>query len=254
MRKRKHSEEHENAERWLLTYADLITLLLAFFIMMYVFSKKDAYKYDEVASHLKTIFSGGTGLAAKGSVTATSPIDMPSRGASSGEIKRQLEGEFMDKNKEKSGGENISVLSDERGVVIRVLDKAFFDEGKAELKEGAKSALDKIVPIIRNVDNQIRIEGHTDNVPINTFEFKSNWELSARRATEVVRYFIEKRGFPPVRVSATGYAEYRPIVQNTSPKNRALNRRIEIIIVKSDEKNKNDPGGPQTTSRLQNDS
>jgi chemotaxis protein MotB len=236
MKRRKHNEEHENAERWLLTYADLITLLLAFFIMMYVFSKKDAQKYDEVASHLKTIFSGGTGLAGKGSVTAASPIDMPSKGASSGEIKRQLESELMDSNRNKPGGENISVLSDERGVVIRVLDKAFFDEGKAELKDGAKGALDKIVPIIKSVDNHVRIEGHTDNVPINTHEFKSNWELSVRRATEVVRYFVEKRGLPPDRISATGYAEYRPIVQNNSPKNKSLNRRIEIIVVKSNEK------------------
>ena len=236
MKKRKHDAEHENAERWLLTYADLITLLLAFFIMMYVFSKRDAYKYDEVASHLKTIFSGGTGLAGKGSVTATSPIDMPSRGASSGEIKRQLEGEFVDKNRDKPGSENISVLSDERGVVIRVLDKAFFDEGKAELKDGAKNALDKIVPIIKGVENHIRIEGHTDNVPISTSEFKSNWELSVRRATEVVRYFVEKRGLPPERISATGYAEYRPIAKNTSPQNRALNRRIEIIVAKTKEK------------------
>jgi chemotaxis protein MotB len=236
MKKRKHNEEHENAERWLLTYADLITLLLAFFIMMYVFSKKDAQKYDEVASHLKTIFSGGTGLAGKGSVTAASPIDMPSKGASSGEIKRQLESELMDSNRNKPGGENISVLSDERGIVIRVLDKAFFDEGKAELKDGAKGALDKIVPIIKSVDNHVRIEGHTDNVPIKTNEFKSNWELSVRRATEVVRYFVEKRGLPPERISATGYAEYRPIVQNNSPKNKSLNRRIEIIVVKSNEK------------------
>lgn len=233
MKKRRRSEEHENAERWLLTYSDLITLLLAFFIMMYVFSKRDAYKYDEVASHLKTIFSGGTGVAGKGSVTATSPIDMPSRGASSGEIKRQLEGEFMDKNREKPGGENISVLSDERGVVIRVLDKTFFDEGKADLKEGAKDALDRIVPIIKNIDNHIRIEGHTDNVPINTAEFKSNWELSVRRATEVVRYLIEKRGLAPERASAAGFAEHRPVAVNNSPKNRALNRRIEIIVVKS---------------------
>ena len=236
MKRKKRHEENENAERWLLTYADLITLLLAFFIMMYVFSKKDAQKYDEVASHLKTIFSGGTGLAAKGSVTATSPIDMPSKGASSGEIKRQLESELMDSNRNKPGGENISVLSDERGVVIRVLDKAFFDEGKAELKDGAKGALDKIVPIIKSVDNHVRIEGHTDNVPIKTNEFKSNWELSVRRATEVVRYFVEKRGLPPERISATGYAEYRPIVQNDSPKNKALNRRIEIIVIKSNEK------------------
>lgn len=236
MRRRKKHEEPENAERWLLTYADLITLLLAFFIMMYVFSKRDAYKYDEVASHLKTIFSGGTGLAGKGSVTATSPIGLPSRGASSGEIKRQLEGEFLDANRDKPGGQNISVLSDERGVVIRVLDKTFFDEGKAELKEGARAALDKIVPVIKNIDNHVRIEGHTDNVPIKTAEFRSNWELSVRRATEVVRYLIERCGLPPQRISATGYAEYHPIAENSSPQNRAMNRRIEIIIVKSKEK------------------
>ena len=236
MRKRKRQEEHENAERWILTYADLITLLLAFFIMMYVFSKQDSYKYDEVASHLKTIFSGGMGLAGKGSVTATSPIGMPSRGASSGEIKRQLEGEFLDKNRNSTGSESISVLSDERGIVIRVLDKAFFDEGKAELKDGAKNALDRIVPIIKNVENHIRIEGHTDNVPISTNEFKSNWELSVRSATEVVRYFVEKKGLPPERISATGYAEYRPIANNNSPQHRAMNRRIEIIVAKTKEK------------------
>jgi chemotaxis protein MotB len=236
MKSRKRHEEPENAERWLLTYADLITLLLAFFIMMYVFSKKDAQKYDEVASHLKAIFSGGTGLASKGSVTATSAIEMPSKGASSGDIRRQLESEVLDVNRDKSGGEKMSILSDERGIVIRVVDKAFFDEGKADLKEGAKGALDRIVPIIKSVENHIRIEGHTDNVPISTNEFKSNWELSVRRATEVVRYLVEKRGLPPERVSATGYAEYRPLVHNDSPKNRSLNRRIEIIVAKSNDK------------------
>lgn len=236
MRKRKHSEEQENAERWLLTYSDLITLLLAFFIMMYVFSKKDAQKYDEVASHLKTIFAGGSGIAGKGSVASASPLDMLSKGASSGELKRQLESEVMDLNREKNGGQNISVLSDERGIVIRVLDKAFFDEGKADLKERAQGALDKIVPIIRDANSQIRIEGHTDNVPISTSEFRSNWELSVRRATEVVRYLVEKRALLPQKVSATGYAEHRPLVPNDSAKNRAQNRRIEIIVVKATDK------------------
>ncbi|OPY79031.1 MAG: Motility protein B [Syntrophorhabdus sp. PtaU1.Bin153] len=236
MRKKKREEDHENAERWLLTYSDLITLLLAFFIMMYVFSKRDAQKYEEVASHLRAIFTGGTGLAGKGSVTATSPIEMASRGASSGDIKRQLESELLDTNREQGGNKNISVLSDERGIVIRVLDKTFFDEGKADLKEGAKNALDKIVPIIKKVDNHVRIEGHTDNVPICTQEFKSNWELSVRRATEVVRYLLEKHNLPPERISATGYAEYRPVADNDTPKNRALNRRIEIIIAKSEGK------------------
>ncbi len=129
---------------------------------------------------------------------------------------------------------NISIFSDERGVVIRILEKAFFDEGKADLKERAKVALGKIIPVVKNIDNQIRIEGHTDNVPINNHEFRSNWELSARRATEVVRYFIEKYDFPPERVSAVGYAEYRPVALNDMPENRALNRRIEIIVAKSD--------------------
>jgi chemotaxis protein MotB len=240
VRKRKHHEEQENGERWLLTYADLITLLLAFFIMMYTFSKKDAQKYEEVSSHLKAIFSGGTGIGGKGSVTSASPIHLPSRGESSGEMKRQLESEIisLSNSKEKFDGpkQNISVLADGRGIVIRVMDRAFFDEGKSDLKERAKGALDKIVPIIKGAPNQIRIEGHTDNVPINTHDFRSNWELSVRRATEVVRYFIERHSYPPEMISAVGFAEYRPIVDNNSPENRALNRRIEIIVMKNPEK------------------
>ncbi len=236
MRKRKHSEEQENAERWLLTYSDLITLLLAFFIMMYVFSKRDAQKYDEVAGHLRTIFAGGSGLAGKGSVTSAGPLEVLSKGASSGDMKKQLESEILDLNSEAQEGKNISILSDERGIVIRVLDKAFFEEGKADLRERAQKALDKIVPIIRSGDNHIRIEGHTDNVPIRNPEYRSNWELSVRRATEVVRYLVENRALSPDRVSATGYAEYRPLVPNNCPKNRAKNRRIEIIVVKGIDK------------------
>ncbi len=234
MRRKKHEEEHENAERWLLTYADLITLLLAFFIMMYTFSKQDAQKYDEVASHLKSIFTGGSGLGARGSVAATDMIGDASRGASSGEIKRQLESEVVSLpvNKDQKN-ESISVLSDERGIVIRVMDRAFFEEGKADMKDRARKALDRILPIIKGAPNQIRVEGHTDNVPIKTQEFRSNWELSVRRATEVVRYLVEQHDFPPEKISAVGYAEYRPIVSNDTAENRALNRRIEIIIIKS---------------------
>jgi len=126
----------------------------------------------------------------------------------------------------------ITVLSDERGIVIRIMDRAFFDPGRAELKETAKKALMKIAPIIKAADNQIRIEGHTDNVPISTSEFKSNWELSVRRATEVVRHLIEKYDFPPERISASGYAEYRPVASNDTEQDRALNRRIEIILLR----------------------
>jgi chemotaxis protein MotB len=240
VRKKRHDGEHENEERWLLTYADLITLLLAFFIMMYVFSKRDAQKYEEVASHLKAIFSGGSGLLGKGSVAESYPMPAPSRGASSGDIKRQLESEILSladsKNKNLGNNQSMSVFSDERGIVIRVMDRTFFDEGKADLKEAARDALSRIIPIVKKVSNEIRIEGHTDNVPISTQEFKSNWELSVRRATEVVRYLVENGDIPPNRISAAGYAEYRPVAPNDTPGNRSLNRRIEIIVLNSPEK------------------
>jgi chemotaxis protein MotB len=235
VRKKKHNVEHENAERWLLTYADLITLLLAFFIMMYTFSKQDVQKYQEVSTRLKAIFAGGTGIAQKGNISGTAPLElMPANSStSSNEIKQQIEQEIKTMVNANGLKDNFSVFSDERGIIIRIMDKAFFDEGKADLKDSAKSILDKIVPVVKQINNHIRIEGHTDNVPIKTNEFKSNWELSVRRATEVVRHLIERGDIQPQRISATGYAEYRPVVNNDSTANRALNRRIEIIVAKS---------------------
>lgn len=233
MRRKNHEEESENSERWLLTYADLITLLLAFFIMMYTFSKQDAQKFQEVSTQLKAIFAGGTGITSKGGTAGATPLGLISKGTSSDEIKKQLENEIKAVANKNGLQGNISIFSDERGIVIRIVDKAFFDEGAAELKEKARSALDKITPVVKQINNHIRIEGHTDNVPISTNEFKSNWELSVRRSTEVVRYFIEKGNIPPQRISAAGYAEYRPVVNNDTPENRSINRRIEIIVAKN---------------------
>ncbi|MCX5815092.1 MAG: flagellar motor protein MotB [Proteobacteria bacterium] len=230
MRKKNNNDERENLERWLLTYADLITLLLAFFIMMYTFSKQDAQKYDEVSAHLKAIFSGGSGLLQQGKAMGASPLESPSNANSTEAIKEKLKNELKEISGENSLKNSIFIFTDARGVVIRIMDKAFYDEGKADLKQGAKNALDKIVPTMKEIKNHIRIEGHTDNTPISKGEFKSNWELSVRRATEVVRYLIEKGPIPPERISATGYAEYRPIINNDTPENRALNRRVEIII------------------------
>ena len=235
MKRKKTEEEHENNERWLITYADLITLLLAFFIMMYVFSKKDAQKYDEVVGHLKTIFTGASSTSGQAKVGPPVPFDLPIKIAqgSSEEVQKKLKNELQSLTSNSASQKNISVFVDERGTVVRILDKAFFDEGKADFKEKAKKALDKIVPVLKSTNNNIRIEGHTDNVPISTHEFRSNWELSVRRATEVVRYLIERYDFSPEKISAVGYAEHRPIASNDTAENRALNRRIEIIIMKS---------------------
>jgi len=230
MRRKNGADEHENLERWLLTYADLITLLLAFFIMMYTFSKQDAQKYNEVTAHLKSIFSGGSGIAKKGNLEGKLPVDLQMQIGSNAMIEERIKQEFREIADENGLKNNITVFTDARGVVVRIMDKAFYDEGKADLKQGAKNALDKIIPIMKDIKNHIRIEGHTDNTPISKGEFKSNWELSVRRATEVVRYIVEKGPIAPDRISATGYAEYRPIVSNDTAENKALNRRVEIII------------------------
>ncbi|MHB8110157.1 MAG: OmpA/MotB family protein [Syntrophorhabdaceae bacterium] len=231
MRRKKKPEEHDNLERWLITYADLITLLLAFFIMMYTFSKHDSQKYREVTGHLKSIFTGGSSVAAPGSKPGADPFDVSLRTSGSAEdVKEKLERQI----KMSSGNESrISVISDERGIVIRVLDEAFFDLGKADLKPGAKKTLGSIAPVLSAIGNPVRVEGHTDTVPIATSEFRSNWELSVRRATEVVRYLIENHEMAPRRISAVGYAEYHPLVPNDTAENRSRNRRIEIIISQS---------------------
>jgi chemotaxis protein MotB len=232
MRRRKGEDEHENLERWLITYADLITLLLAFFIMMYTFSKQDAQKYEEVSGSLKTIFSGGSGVLKAGTGRSSTTNPMSTSGSNS-EVKRQLENEVQAMAGPSEKDPSITISKDERGIVIRIMDRAIFDEGKAELKESARETLKNIVPIMKNSNRSIRVEGHTDDVPINTSEFKSNWELSARRATEVVRHLVERYSFPPQRISASGYAEYQPITKNDTPQHRALNRRIEVILLES---------------------
>ncbi len=235
MSRKKKPEEHDNLERWLITYADLITLLLAFFIMMYTFSKQDTEKYRELTGHLKTIFTGGSSVASQGGASSTVPFDVSlATPGSTEDVKKKLEEEI---NKIEANGDSIqkkiSVITDERGIVIRILDEAFFDPGKADLKQGAKKTLDHIAPVLSTIANSVRVEGHTDNVPISTSEFRSNWELSVRRATEVVRYLIEKHELSPRKISAVGYAEYHPVAPNDTAENRSRNRRIEIIVSKS---------------------
>jgi len=231
LRRKKSVEDKENLERWLLTYADLITLLLAFFIILYVFSKQDSKKYEAMTMQLKAIFAGGTGVVDEGGRTGAQVLEGNLEGPSNIEIRKQLEEQINTLSQADGQENNISVITDERGIVIRIMDKAFYDTGKADLKDNARVTLDKITPVIKSLPNEIRIEGHTDNVPISTAEFKSNWELSVRRATEVIRYLVEKGGISPQRISAAGYGEYRPVAANDSDVNRAINRRIEIIVV-----------------------
>src|SRR5208282_1778994 len=140
------------------------TLLLAFFIMMYTFSKQDAQKYQEVSEQLRAIFTGGASILKTGASTASKVvIALPPAGSSDKDVEKQLEKEIQSTVDALDPEHKISVFSDERGIVIRIMDRAFFDEGRAQLKETARTALMKIVPILKESNRPIRIEGHTDN-------------------------------------------------------------------------------------------
>jgi chemotaxis protein MotB len=231
--RKKTEEEHENAERWLLTYSDLITLLLAFFIVMYSMSKVDAKKFGAVQMALSSVLHGGS--SAWEGRTPGLPTDDKRQNLLDLDDLRHLQMRLgksvRQQQKQGKGATDITTEIDERGLIIHVKENAFFQSGQADLTPAAQSALDAIAEVIQGIDNFIRVEGHTDNVPINTVLFPSNWELSTARATQVVRYFLSKYNFAADRISVSGYAEYRPIAPNDTPENRARNRRVDIVIL-----------------------
>lgn len=233
-RKKGHAEGHENAERWLLTYADMITLLVAFFIMMYSMSVMNLAKFHQVAMSIKSGF-GGTVSGAGHSVLDQSggegkkPTILPEMNpAQPASIAKQIRSYIKERKLEK----DLRVKVTERGVVVTIVtDDMLFPKGQASITEPTGRVLDKVSSIIAHTTNLIRVEGHTDDLPINTPRYPSNWELSTSRATTVVRYLIENDRIDPARISAAGYADSRPLVPNDSESNRQFNRRVDIVIV-----------------------
>lgn len=226
-RQRKHSAVHENQERWLLTYADLITLLLAFFIVMYSMSRIDAKKFGAMTSAL-------TG-ALKGVDLAQRDRDLQGRLNTGGPLKtgelRLVQRQLAQKVGDAGMSSSISADVTERGLVISVKDATLFEIGKADLNPEALAVLRVIGREISNVTNHVRVEGHTDPRPINTPRFPSNWELSTSRATSVLRFLVDSTGCAPQRISALGFGEYRPMVINDSPEHMAANRRVDIVLL-----------------------
>jgi chemotaxis protein MotB len=230
---RNTESEHENLERWLLTYSDMITLLLAFFIIMYSISRVDLAKFKRVTEALNVVLDGRHDQAKAGMGNAIAD----------GAIKnRDPKGDLLNlqKNIDEIArrfkmGLQISTQLQKRGLVIHISESAFFDLGKADLKPQAIEIFDLLAAELLKIPNHVRIEGHTDNLPINTPKFPSNWELSTARATNCLRYLVEKRGFPPERISALGYAEYRPIATNTTAEGRNKNRRVDIIVLAAED-------------------
>jgi chemotaxis protein MotB len=229
MRKRKHAEEgeHENQERWLLTYADLITLLLGLFVILYAMSKIDTKKYAEVVVALGGVFGSADAAASMKLRLRELQEGLPDvyveRAKLEAEIRKALE---LDTKKLP-----ITVSQDERGVVVHLQEELLFPSGSADLKSTSLETLDRLAGVLRTLPNDVRIEGHTDDVPIKTAVFPSNWHLSVGRALNVGYYLIEKHGMNPEKVSVVGYSEYRPLFPNTTEENRARNRRVDIVVV-----------------------
>lgn len=225
-RKRITISDHENTERWLLTYADLITLLLAFFIVMYSLSRINDRDFSEVLEALSGVLRGGE-KAVNEEILDNSPGHGLLKLGNLRMIERQLQKRFGQINQLNE----IQTEITERGLVIHIMESALFKESSAHLEPKALEILDVVSAQMKDLPNHIRIEGHTDDRKINTSIYPSNWELSSARATEVVRYLIDNHAIDPGRISALGYGEYRPIRVNNSVENRAANRRVDIVVL-----------------------
>lgn len=229
-RRRKPPGVHENHERWLLTYADLITLLLAFFIVMYSMSRIDAKKFGAMSDALSGALDGRNlamrereAFAKLQENAAGGPFDTSRLRLMRDEIQKIVEDADL--------GQTVSSDVTERGLVIHIMEGALFETASADLTDGARAVLRVIGVKIRDSQNQVRIEGHTDPRPIHTSKFPSNWELSTARATSVLRFMVDSIGVEPGRISALGFGEFRPMVPNDSEEHMAQNRRVDIVIL-----------------------
>jgi len=232
MRKtRKSVESEENVERWMVSYADFVTLLFCFFTAMYAISNVDTKKLDQFASSMKTAFNEGVEQK-QFSVIDDVKVMFPTSYETEANVRDMLSTII------KESGGTIDVKRDKRGIVIAVADKMLYKSGSARLKEEAIDFLDQLVQPILDYPHPIRIEGHTDNIPISTKEFPSNWELSASRAINVAKYFIDNHEIDPGRITSIGYAEHKPLTSNDSPDGRAKNRRVDIVLLSASERNK----------------
>ena len=232
MARKKRKPDDINTNAWMDTYADTITLLLTFFILLYSMSSTDNEKLKVIAAALKGEI---TGIPTKLEDTPDALEGVLEQGIGLKNPYDALVEQVQDIINESGLTESIKIREEDTGIVLQLSESILFDTGRADLKPESTKVLDIISKLIPSIQNDIMVQGHTDNVPINSSTYKSNWELSTQRAVCVVKYFIENKGLDPTRFSATGYGEYKPLVDNTTSENRAINRRVDILIVQQKE-------------------
>ena len=216
--------------RWLLTYADMITLLLALFIILFSISTINKVKLQRLVRDLGGGFNSEDAInnPPNGQTTSATKDDLQA-------MQAQLQAYISNNKLQNKVQTKIVKDGKKRQLVVTLLsDKQLYDSGKADLKDETRKILDEVDAQLKPRQNEVRVEGNTDNVPISNDAFPSNWELSAARATGVARYFVEHDGLQARRISALGYGEYRPKFPNDTDEHRAANRRVDVVILATD--------------------
>ena len=228
-KKESAAEGGPSMERWLLTYADMITLLMVFFIMMYTISTVNADKFRALAENLGMVLTGSppAGIIEEG--TNSTVPELTGEAKHLADLQQALN-EFIAREEL---GEQVTVNLEERGLVVRFQTTVLFARGSADLTPEARRIIDRVGDRLNDLPNYIRVEGHTCDLPINTPQYPSNWELSTARATNVLQELISSCNISPERLSAIGYGEYRPRVPNINESSRQMNRRIDIVILRT---------------------
>jgi len=236
--KKQHHEEHVD-ETWLLPYSDMLTLLLALFIVMFAMSKVDNQKMKQISQQFNVIFSGGTGVLKDSGVNNSNVVAVGDSSAANetnglveqdkmAVIKNTLEQEI----KSEGYADKVKVDLTGEGLSISIQDTVIFNSGEADVLNNFDTVLIQISNMIKNLDNEIRISGHTDNVPIKNNKFRSNWDLSYMRASNVMNFMVDKGHISPDKFSIQAYGEYRPKYDNSTEAGRAKNRSVDILIVR----------------------
>lgn len=250
MKRRDKNTQEGGSPGWMTTYSDLVTLLLCFFVLLYSMSQLDIARFEAAAESFRNrvIFFDGSPSKIDFEQTGESatirepnkeiekenildPDRITSNQRSLEELLKKVEG-FLEENQLR---DVISANRTDQGVVLILQERILFDSGQAELKPDGLPFLDKISLLLSKIPNYVRVEGHTDNRPISTVQYPSNWELSGARASSVIRHILDSGEFNPSRFIAAGYGDTRPIVPNTSSENWQKNRRVEIVILELSE-------------------
>lgn len=266
MARKKEPEKHVNHERWLVSYADFITLLFAVFVTLYAMSQSDKKKTEEVMQSIQQSF----GMIQSGSPSPKMNVLPSSQMHLTPSIRPEVSvvpgnragGRGMGKTRAnekdfrqikssieayliKQGAQSkVNLTITRRGLIVSLKEAGFFDSGQAQLKPSAYELINTIAEVVTQYNNPLRLEGHTDNVPINTSQFPSNWELSTARAVNGLKYLVRNFDVDPDTISAAGYAEFRPMADNATPEGRAKNRRVDLVMLSSE----GERGEPENSS------